>query len=85
MKFNFDGDILISGGSDKIVNVWHSYTYERIGSLELGSAVKTLDITEDSEIIIGGGLGGTVEFFNTNGGTKIGSLLTEFTPFLYQK
>ena len=31
MKLNFDGDIMLSGSSDKKINVWESMTGERLG------------------------------------------------------
>lgn len=74
VKFNFDGDLFFSGGADKKVNMWHTYSGERIGSFETKSAVKTLDITEDSKYLFVGSLEGSLELFETNGGALLGSL-----------
>ncbi len=73
VKINFDGDLFFSGGADSIVNVWSTYTGERIGSIETSAAVKTIDITNDSSILIVASMKGEIEFFNVDGGEKIGS------------
>jgi len=33
LKFNIDGDLFVSAGVDGIINLWNSYTFERIGSM----------------------------------------------------
>jgi WD40 repeat protein len=31
LKFNYDGDLAFTGSSDKKINVWDSYSGERLG------------------------------------------------------
>jgi len=71
VKINFDGDLLFSGSIDKLVNLWDSYTGERIGSYLCSAAVKTLDVTVDSEWLVAGTLNGSIEFFKVNGGKHV--------------
>ncbi len=72
VKFNFDGDLLFTGSAEKKVNLWYSLSGERIGSYETIAAVKTLDITNDSKYLVVGTLVGTLEFFNVDGGARLG-------------
>lgn len=61
VKFNYDGDLLFSGSADNKINMWESYTGERIGSFHAKTAVKTIDIDDNSSYLISGGLDGTVQ------------------------
>lgn len=72
VKFNFDGDLLFTGSGEKKINLWYSISGERIGSFEPKAAVRTLDISNDSEILIVGTNVGTLEFFKVNGGQLLG-------------
>lgn len=72
VKFNFDGDLLFTASGEKKVNVWYSLSGERIGSFEPKAAVRTIDITNDSEILIVGTNVGYLEFFKVNGGECLG-------------
>lgn len=72
VKFNFDGDLLFTGSGEKKVNVWYSISGERIGSFTPKAAVRTLDVTVDSEILIVGTNVGTLEFFKVDGGQLLG-------------
>ena len=74
IKLNYDGDLFFTGGADKKVNLWYSINGERLGSFDTKSAVKTLDITENTEILIVGSLDGSIEFFKINGGQKLGEI-----------
>ncbi len=77
VKFNFDGDLLFTGAAEKKVNLWYSLSGERIGSYETKGAVKTLDVTNDSNYLVIGTLVGTIEFFKVDGGVFLGSLSLE--------
>lgn len=72
VKLNFDGDLLFTGSADKKVNLWDAFSGERIGSYHCKAAVRTLDITDDSEWLVVGTLLGTTEFFKINGGKHLG-------------
>lgn len=72
VKINFDGDLLFSGSTDKKVNLWDSYTGERIGSYLCSAAIRTIDVTADSEWLVAGTLNGSIEFFKVNGGKHVG-------------
>lgn len=60
VKFNLDGDLLFTGAAERRVNVWRNHTFERIGSYKTQSAVKSLEVTDDSKYIITGSLEGTI-------------------------
>lgn len=72
VKFNFDGDLLFTGASEKRINLWYSLSGERVGSYETGSAVRTLDVTNDSKYLVSGCTGGDLEFFTVDGGQRLG-------------
>lgn len=72
VKFNQDGDLFFTGAAEKRVNLWRNHTYERIGSYKTQSAVKALDVTDDSKYLITGSLEGTLQVFEVDGGKSIG-------------
>jgi len=72
VKFNFDGDLLFTASAEKKVNLWYSISGERIGSFEPKAAVRTLEVSNDSEILIVGTNAITLEFFKVNGGELLG-------------
>jgi len=72
VKFNFDGDLLFTGSGEKVVNLWYANSGERIGSFEPKAAVRTLDVTNNSDILIVGTNVGTLEFFKIDGGQLLG-------------
>jgi len=59
------------------VNLWNSYSGERLGSYECEGAVRTLDVTVDSEYLVVGTLVGALEFFNVEGGKHLGRMSFE--------
>ena len=63
VRFNFDGDLFFSGSSDRRINVFYSYTGERVGSYLCRGAVKSFDLTDDSKYLVSGGFEGSLEFF----------------------
>ncbi len=67
VKFNFDGDLLFTASAEKRVNLWYA-DGERIGSFDTRAAVRAIDVTNDSEILIVGSNVGTLEFFKVDGG-----------------
>lgn len=61
VKFNYDGDLFFSASADNKVNMWESYTGERIGSFATKAAVKTIDIDDNTSYLFSGGMDGTVQ------------------------
>lgn len=74
VKFNLDGDLFFTGSMDRRVNLWAAYTGERIGSYYCCSAVKSLDVTDDSKYMISASLTGSLEFWEVLTGKLIGTL-----------
>ena len=72
VKFNLDGDLFFTGAAEKRVNVWRNHTFERIGSYKTQSAVKALDVTDDSKYLVTGSLEGTIQVFEVDGGASVG-------------
>ena len=65
IKFNYDGDLFFSGSAESKINLWESFTGERIGSYKTKSAVKSLDVDINSQHLVCCGFDGTLEvFFN---------------------
>lgn len=77
VKFNFDGDLLFTASGEKKVNLWYGLSGERIGSFEPKAAVRTLDVTNDSNLLIVGTNVGTLEFFKVDGGALLGYIEME--------
>lgn len=74
VKFNFDGDLFFTGSSDRRVNLWSAFSGERLGSYFCSSAVKSLDVTDDSKYVVTSSLNGTLEFWEVETGKLIGAL-----------
>lgn len=74
VKFNFDGDLLFTASAEKVVNVWYSLSGERIGSFDTKAAVRTIDITNNSDHLIVGTNVGFLEIFKIDGGKRLGFL-----------
>ncbi len=72
VKLNFDGDLFFTGSADKRVNLWSSFTGERLGSFLCSSAIKSLDISDDSTLLISASMTGTLEFWEALTGKLIG-------------
>lgn len=64
IKFNYDGDLFFSGSAESKINLWESFTGERIGSYKTRSAVKSLDVDINTEYLVCCGFDGTLEVFN---------------------
>lgn len=71
VKFNYDGDLLFTGSAENTINVWESYTGERLGSYSTKTAIKTLDVDDNSEYLICGGLDGKFQIFKVEGGEEV--------------
>jgi len=56
VRINYDGDLFFTGGQDGGINCWVSETGERLGTYRAGGAVKTLDITDNTEHLVSGSL-----------------------------
>ena len=67
VKLNYDGDLFFQGSQDGCVNCWLTETGERLGNYKTSAAIKTLDITDDSKILITGSLEGSVDVFEVTG------------------
>ena len=52
VKFNADGDLLFTCSDDGYVVVWRSSNAEMIGKIKCNSAVKSIDISSDSQYLI---------------------------------
>ena len=74
VKFNFDGDLFFTGSSDRRVNLWAAYTGERLGSYYCSSAVKSLDVTDDSKYMVSASLTGTIEVWDVESGKLVGAV-----------
>lgn len=74
VKFNFDGDLFFTGSSDKKINLWQAYTGERLGSYVCSSAIKSLDVNDDSTLMVSASLNGTLEFWDVLTGKLVGAI-----------
>ena len=61
VRFNYDGDIFFSGSAESKINLWDSYTGERIGSYNTRAAIKSLDVDINSKYLISCSFDGTLE------------------------
>ena len=52
VKLNHDGDLLFSASNDKLVGMYYSCSGERIGTFGCLSAVKSIDVTRDSSLLL---------------------------------
>lgn len=70
VKFNRDGDIILSCSDDGLVNCISATTGERIGSYNghNGAAVKSADINLDSTLVVSGGADSNVVFYDAETG-----------------
>ena len=52
VKFNSDGDLLFTCSDDGYVVVWRVATSEMIGRIKCNSAIKCIDISNDSKYLM---------------------------------
>lgn len=71
LKYNREGDLLVSTARDKAVSVWFSDNGERLGTLPHEGAVFTVDIDSDTKICVTGAADNFVRVW----GLKNGELL----------
>jgi translation initiation factor 3 subunit I len=63
LKINYDGDLFFTASQDGGINCWLTengerldYCEHRLGNYKASGAVKTLDLTDNSEILVSGSL-----------------------------
>lgn len=61
VRFNYDGDLFFSGSAENKINLWESYTGERIGSYTTRASVRSLDVDTNSEHLIACSNDGSLE------------------------
>lgn len=71
VKFNKEGDLFFTGGSDKTVAVFWTEPLECLGTFECPGAVKSLDVTSDSQYLIVGTNDGIILVFRALTGEKL--------------
>ena len=74
VKLNHDGDLLFSASNDKRVGLYFSHSGERLGTFDCKAAVKSIDVTRDSEVLYTLSMVGHLEMWRVNGGEKLGTL-----------
>ncbi|CAD8056031.1 unnamed protein product [Paramecium sonneborni] len=77
IKINYDGDLFFTASQDGGINCWLTENGERLGNYKASGAVKTLDLTDNSELLVSGSLEGSVDFFQINGGKSLGKLVAD--------
>lgn len=68
IKFNYEDDLMFTAASEKIVHLWSTETYERIGTYNTTASVVSLLPTYDSKFLLVGDSTGTLSVFETNTG-----------------
>ena len=63
VKTNYDGDLFFQGSQDGFINCWVTETGERLGNYKTSGAVKTLDVTHNSEYLVSASLEGSLDIF----------------------
>lgn len=63
VKINYDGDLIFTGSSDSKINIWSSQNGERLGSVKCSAAVRSLDVSEDSNFFYAGLMTGIIEVY----------------------
>lgn len=77
VKYNRDGDLIVSSSNDGNICLIRSETGDRIGSYHgHEGAVKDVDISRDSSMIVSGGADSRVCFFETRSGQAIYTLMS---------
>lgn len=76
VKYNREGDLLLTTSKDNVPTLWYADTGERIGTYDgHKGTVWWVDISRDSSMVITGGADMTVKLWRT----ETGELLTSFT------
>lgn len=61
VRFNYDGDLFFSGSAETKINLWESYTGERLGSYATKASVRSLDVDINSKYLVACGNDGSLE------------------------
>ena len=80
LKLNDDQTLLFSGGNDQRVNVHNLFTCEHLGSYKVTEAIKSFDVTSDSDYVVIGGFIGTIWVFKLEG-ELVGSFSLDLKVF----
>ena len=48
VRFNYEGDLFFSGSAETKINLWESFTGERLGSYTTRASVRSLDVDINS-------------------------------------
>jgi translation initiation factor 3 subunit I len=69
VKYNSDGDLLLTASKDPTVSVWWSKNGERLGTLNGHTGtVWTLDVASDSSVVATGSADNTIKIWETRAG-----------------
>ena len=74
VKLNSDGDLLFSASNDKKVCLYYSCSGERIGTFDCASAVKSIDVTHNSQLLFTLSMVGQLEIWEVDGGKRLATL-----------
>lgn len=85
VRYNRDGDLLISTARDRVVSVWFSENGERLGTLgPHGGSVMTVDIDNESTFVVTGSAEYALHFWNLKTGEHISAITLKATPRFVQ-
>lgn len=77
VKYNRDGDLIVSSSNDGNISLIKAETGDRIGTYHgHEGAVKSVDISRDSSMIVSGGADSRICFFETKTGHAIYTLMS---------
>ncbi|GMM33383.1 translation initiation factor eIF3 subunit I [Saccharomycopsis crataegensis] len=69
VKFNKEGDLILSVGKDTVASIWYSFNGERLGTLKGHSGtIWTIDVSEDSKLAITGSADFSAKLWNVETG-----------------
>ncbi|KAJ2782726.1 translation initiation factor eIF3 subunit [Coemansia javaensis] len=72
VRYNTDGDLLMTVGKDKVANLWYAHNGERIGTYEghLG-AVWTIDCNKPTTLVVTGSADNTARLWHAETGRQL--------------
>lgn len=62
-KYNYDGDLVFTGGADRRVSLYDAFSYEKLGEYRTWASVKSLEVDIDSKYLFVGNYNGMLEVF----------------------
>jgi WD40 repeat protein len=71
VRITTPGDLFFTGSAGSKVNLWKTYTGERLGSYTTKASVKSLDISADHQLMVCCSLSGSVEVFSVATGVSL--------------